>query len=85
MVDQWLEVEAHNFNDLCFKVVLQLVILPKMGQPGDLSMAHACEQKLEKVMDVREAAQREPVPRRQQLHARRPQPSSRDQLMELVH
>ncbi|KAK4278091.1 hypothetical protein QN277_015983 [Acacia crassicarpa] len=54
MVDQWLEVEAHNFNDLCFNLVLQLVILPKMGQPGDLSLAHACEQKLEKVMDVYE-------------------------------
>ncbi|XP_028800608.1 glutathione S-transferase F11-like [Neltuma alba] len=54
MVDQWLEVEAHNFNDLCFNLVLQLVILPRMGQPGDLALAHSCEQKLEKVMDVYE-------------------------------
>ncbi|MED6143267.1 GST superfamily protein [Stylosanthes scabra] len=52
MVDQWLEVEAHNFNDLCFTIMLQLVILPKMGQPGDLALAHSSEQKLHKVLDV---------------------------------
>ncbi|KAL1327405.1 hypothetical protein HN51_037462 [Arachis hypogaea] len=52
LVDQWLEVEAHNFNDLCFTLMLQLVILPKMGQPGDLALAHSSEQKLEKVLDV---------------------------------
>lgn len=54
MVDQWLEVEAHNFNDLIFTIVLQLVILPRMGEPGDLALAHSCEQKLEKVLDVYE-------------------------------
>ncbi|KAK7835465.1 glutathione s-transferase f11 [Quercus suber] len=54
MVDQWLEVEAHNFNDLIFTLVLQLVILPRMGEPGDLALAHSCEQKLEKVLDVYE-------------------------------
>ncbi|KAI4299668.1 hypothetical protein L6164_033103 [Bauhinia variegata] len=54
VVDQWLEVEAHNFNDLCYTLVLQLAILPKMGQPGDLALAHSCEQKLEKVFDVYE-------------------------------
>lgn len=54
MMDQWLEVEAHNLNDLCFNLVLQLVILPRMGQKGDLSLAHSFEQKLEKVLDVYE-------------------------------
>ncbi|KAE9598832.1 putative glutathione transferase [Lupinus albus] len=54
LVDQWLDVEAHNFNDLCFNIMLQLVILPKMGQVGDLNLAHSCEQKLEKVLDVYE-------------------------------
>ncbi|KAK4602810.1 hypothetical protein RGQ29_011707 [Quercus rubra] len=54
MVDQWLEVEAHNFNELIFPLVLQLVILPRMGVPGDLALAHSCEQKLEKVLDVYE-------------------------------
>ncbi|XP_038688016.1 glutathione S-transferase F11-like [Tripterygium wilfordii] len=52
LVDQWLEVEAHNFNELIYNMVVQLVILPKMGQPGDLALAHSCEQKLEKVLDV---------------------------------
>ncbi|CAL0334803.1 unnamed protein product [Lupinus luteus] len=54
LVDQWLDVEAHNFNDSCFNIMLQLVILPKMGQVGDLGLAHSCEQKLEKVLDVYE-------------------------------
>ncbi|XP_059451945.1 glutathione S-transferase F11-like [Corylus avellana] len=54
LVDQWLEVEAHNFNDLVYTLVLQLVILPRMGKPGDLALAHSCEQKLETVLDVYE-------------------------------
>lgn len=53
-MDQWLEVEAHNFNDLCFTLMFQLVILPRMGQPGDLALAHSCVEKLEKVLDVYE-------------------------------
>ncbi|XVF20456.1 hypothetical protein REPUB_Repub12eG0002000 [Reevesia pubescens] len=52
VVDQWLEVEAHNFNDLVYTLVLQLVILPRMGKHGDLALAHSCEQKLEKVFDI---------------------------------
>ncbi|XP_004288578.1 PREDICTED: glutathione S-transferase F11-like [Fragaria vesca subsp. vesca] len=54
LVDQWLEVESHNFNDLVFTVVLQLVILPSMGQPGDLALVRSCEEKLKKVFDVYE-------------------------------
>ncbi|GAV61746.1 GST_C domain-containing protein/GST_N domain-containing protein [Cephalotus follicularis] len=54
LVDQWLEVEAHNFNDLVYNLVLQLVILPRMGKPGDLALAHTNVQKLEKVLDVYE-------------------------------
>ncbi|XVE77491.1 hypothetical protein DITRI_Ditri13aG0066900 [Diplodiscus trichospermus] len=52
VVDQWVEVEAHNFNDLVYTLVLQLVILPRMGKQGDLALAHGCEQKLEKVLDI---------------------------------
>lgn len=40
LVDQWLEVEAHNFNDLAFNLVLQLVILPRMGQRSDTALVH---------------------------------------------
>ncbi|KAG5090572.1 hypothetical protein AAZX31_18G043900 [Glycine max] len=54
LVEQWLEVEASNFNNLCFNIMFQLVILPKMGKPGDLALAHKCEQDIEKVLDVYE-------------------------------
>lgn len=53
-MDQWLEVEAHNFNDLVYTLVLQLLVLPGLGKPGDLALVHTCEQKLEKVLDVYE-------------------------------
>ncbi|KAA8530723.1 hypothetical protein F0562_005343 [Nyssa sinensis] len=54
LVDQWLEVEAHNFNDLVFTIVLHLVILPRMGKRGDLALVQNSESKLEKVLDVYE-------------------------------
>ncbi|KAL4342269.1 hypothetical protein GQ457_08G014700 [Hibiscus cannabinus] len=54
LVDQWLEVEAHNFNDLVYNLVLQLVILPRMGKQGDSALALTCQQKLEKVFDIYE-------------------------------
>ncbi|XP_022759980.1 glutathione S-transferase F11-like [Durio zibethinus] len=54
VVDQWIEVEAHNFNDLVYNLVLQLVILPRMGKHGDLALVHSCEQKLGKVFDIYE-------------------------------
>ncbi|XP_015880129.3 glutathione S-transferase F12 [Ziziphus jujuba] len=54
MVDQWLEVEAHNFNDLVYTLVLQLLVLPQMGEQSNLALVDTCEQKLEKVMDVYE-------------------------------
>ncbi|KAG5057098.1 hypothetical protein JHK86_012094 [Glycine max] len=31
LVEQWLQVEAHNFNNLCFNNMFQVVILPKLG------------------------------------------------------
>ncbi|XP_058749078.1 glutathione S-transferase F11-like [Vicia villosa] len=55
IVDQWLEVEAHNFNDLCFNIMFNLVILPRMGKGGDMGLVHSCEEKLEKVFDVYES------------------------------
>lgn len=47
-------MEAHNFNDLVYNIVLQLIILPRMGQRGDLALVHSLEQKLEKVLNVYE-------------------------------
>jgi glutathione S-transferase len=54
LVDQWLEVEAHNFNDLAYNLVLQLVVLPRMGERSDLALVRTCENKLEKVLDIYE-------------------------------
>ncbi|XP_050379404.1 glutathione S-transferase F11-like [Argentina anserina] len=54
LVDQWLEVESHNFNDLVFTVVLQLMILPSMGEHSDFALVRSCEEKLKKVFDVYE-------------------------------
>ncbi|CAK9160768.1 unnamed protein product [Ilex paraguariensis] len=54
LVDQWLEVEAHNFNDLVYAVVLQLVVLPRMGENSNMAVVHNCQKKLEKVLDVYE-------------------------------
>ncbi|KAF5957937.1 hypothetical protein HYC85_005162 [Camellia sinensis] len=54
LVDQWLEIEAHNFNDLVYNMVLQLVVLPRMGEQSDLALVHSCEDKLEKVLDIYE-------------------------------
>ncbi|PIA64027.1 hypothetical protein AQUCO_00201372v1 [Aquilegia coerulea] len=54
LVDQWLEVEAHNFNDLVFTIVFHVVILPTMGGTGDMELVNASEKKLEKVFDIYE-------------------------------
>lgn len=56
LVDQWLEVEAHNLNPLLFTVVFQLVILPRMGmgKNADSTLVEDCVKKLEKVFDVYE-------------------------------
>ncbi|CAM8899828.1 unnamed protein product [Rhodiola kirilowii] len=54
LVDQWLEVEAHNYNDLAFNIIFQLVVLPRMRGVVDLKLVEMSEQKLEKVLDVYE-------------------------------
>ncbi|KAK3021617.1 hypothetical protein RJ639_045250 [Escallonia herrerae] len=54
VVDQWLEVEAHNFNDLVYTMVLQLLVLPRMGDRTDFGLVQSCAIKLEKVLDVYE-------------------------------
>ncbi|KAK9115703.1 hypothetical protein Sjap_014650 [Stephania japonica] len=54
LIDQWLDVEAHNYNDLIYNLVLQCIVFPKMGKPGDLATVNDCEHKLERVLDVYE-------------------------------
>ncbi|KAG9439625.1 hypothetical protein H6P81_019790 [Aristolochia fimbriata] len=54
VVDQWVEVEAHNYNDLVFNIIFNLYILPKMGKRGDRELAKECEKKLARVLDIYE-------------------------------
>ncbi|KAL1833517.1 hypothetical protein ACET3Z_003168 [Daucus carota] len=54
LVEQWLEVEAHNFNPMLYTLVLQLLVFPKMGGKMDHVLVQECEEKLEKVLDVYE-------------------------------
>ncbi|XP_062104796.1 glutathione S-transferase F11-like [Humulus lupulus] len=54
IVDQWVEVESNNFNELVYTLVLQILILPSMGEVGNLALVHSCEEKLVKVLDVYE-------------------------------
>ncbi|RZC54330.1 hypothetical protein C5167_013198 [Papaver somniferum] len=54
LVDQWLEVEAHNFNELIYTIVFQVVILPRMGQTTDSELVGVSQEKLGKVLDIYE-------------------------------
>nr|QTX16312.1 glutathione S-transferase [Euphorbia pulcherrima]QTX16313.1 glutathione S-transferase [Euphorbia pulcherrima]QTX16314.1 glutathione S-transferase [Euphorbia pulcherrima]QTX16316.1 glutathione S-transferase [Euphorbia pulcherrima]QTX16317.1 glutathione S-transferase [Euphorbia pulcherrima] len=54
IVDQWVEVEAHNFNNLVYNIVIEVLIKPKMGEQGDINIVKSCEHKLDKVFDVYE-------------------------------
>ncbi|CAH1413349.1 unnamed protein product [Lactuca virosa] len=54
LVDQWLEVEAHHFNDMVYTIVLQKLIIPEMGGKTDFVLVQNCEKKLEKVFEVYE-------------------------------
>ncbi|KAL4583069.1 hypothetical protein LXL04_007633 [Taraxacum kok-saghyz] len=54
LVDQWLEVEAHHFNDMIYTIVLQKLIIPEMGGKTDLTLVQNCEKKLEQVFEVYE-------------------------------
>lgn len=54
VIDQWLEVEAHNFNEMVSAIVLQLLVFPNMGGQTDHVLVQKCEKKLEKVLDVYE-------------------------------
>ncbi|KAK9049973.1 hypothetical protein SSX86_031058 [Deinandra increscens subsp. villosa] len=54
VVDQWLEVEAHHFNDMVYTIVLQKLVIPKMGGKTDFDLVQNCEKKLEQVFDVYE-------------------------------
>lgn len=54
LVDQWLEVEAHNYNDPVFNIVLNIYILPHLGLAGDMEQVEKSRKKLAHVLDTYE-------------------------------
>ncbi|KAF3779060.1 Glutathione S-transferase F10 [Nymphaea thermarum] len=52
LVNQWLEVEAHNYNEPLFAIVLQLLVFPSMGLPTDSAVVKSNEARLSQVLDV---------------------------------
>ncbi|CAM6114461.1 unnamed protein product [Calypogeia fissa] len=55
MTEQWLEVEAQNYNPAISVLVAELVIKPMTGMTTDEAVVVANLEKLEKVLDVYEA------------------------------
>ena len=53
-MDQWLEIEANNFNGLIYTLVMQLIILPSITKDHsvDQKLVASCEEKLSKVLDI---------------------------------
>ncbi|OIV96775.1 hypothetical protein TanjilG_18088 [Lupinus angustifolius] len=54
LVEQWLEVEAQNFNPPIFSLVMNILVSPIMGTPSDPKVIEECEEKLGKVLDIYE-------------------------------
>ncbi|KAK3000983.1 hypothetical protein RJ639_022163, partial [Escallonia herrerae] len=54
LVEQWLEVEAHNFHPPLYELVIQIVFSSKLGFPLDPKVVQASEEKLGKVLDIYE-------------------------------
>ncbi|PWA54124.1 glutathione S-transferase F11 [Artemisia annua] len=54
LIDQWLEVEAHHFNEMIYTIVLQKLVIPKMGGKTDFALVQNSVKKLEQVFDVYE-------------------------------
>ncbi|CAA2995157.1 glutathione S-transferase F9-like [Olea europaea subsp. europaea] len=53
-VEQWLEVEAHNFQPPLYTLVLHIVFSSKMGITPDQNVIQENEVKLGKVLDIYE-------------------------------
>ncbi|KAH0450510.1 hypothetical protein IEQ34_021202 [Dendrobium chrysotoxum] len=53
-IDQWIDVEAINFNPLVFPIVFNLFILPKQGLAGNKAEADSFAKRLSKVLNVYE-------------------------------
>lgn len=55
MVDQWLEVEAQNYNPAIAPAVFHLVFAAWFGKIGDIRVINPSLERLEKVLDIYEA------------------------------
>jgi len=54
LVEQWLEVEAHNFHPPIYDLTIQLLFSSKLGFPQDENLIKESEKKLAKVLDIYE-------------------------------
>ncbi|PSS17621.1 Glutathione S-transferase [Actinidia chinensis var. chinensis] len=54
LVEQWLEVEAHNFHPPIYDLVIQILFSSKLGFPADQDVIKESEEKLGKVLDIYE-------------------------------
>ncbi|XP_047336783.1 glutathione S-transferase F9-like [Impatiens glandulifera] len=54
IVEQWLEVEAHNFNPPIYNMTLHIMFSSALGFPADEKLIEESEMKLGKVLDVYE-------------------------------
>ncbi|KAH9770589.1 glutathione S-transferase F9 [Citrus sinensis] len=54
LVEQWLEVEAHNFHPPIYQMTTQILFFAKRGLPADENLIKESEEKLGKVLDVYE-------------------------------
>ncbi|TKY46767.1 Glutathione S-transferase F9 [Spatholobus suberectus] len=54
LVEQWLEVEAHNYYPPIFNLVMNILVSPLLGLPSDPKVIQESEEKLGKVLDIYE-------------------------------
>ena len=54
LVEQWLEVEAHNFHPPIDNLVVNVLFAPLSGVPSDPKVIQESDEKLGKVLDIYE-------------------------------
>ncbi|CAN1229258.1 Glutathione S-transferase F9, partial [Linum perenne] len=54
LVEQWLEVEAHNYHPHVYNLTLHVMFASVLGFPADEKLIKESEEKLAKVLDIYE-------------------------------
>ena len=54
LVEQWLEVEAHNFHPYAYNLVIHILFAPLVGVTSDPKVIQESEAKLDKVLNIYE-------------------------------